>query len=329
MTNAASLLFPCCNSSSKWERKATKTTLSSEITHLIASIVLAVVFGTLAALSAYYLTHQAIVWTLLSGGCGALLVGPISYVALRCTLRKHLSKTTIPTSSTAILPEERDGTGDTIETVRNYPGDLTKEQKAALTATLTNANTVTITFNHHPDFVITIRNQDLFLSKAQVLVNAANTHLGGGNGIDGLIHQNGGAAYVAEHRALQKKFKSHYVEGYAAIIESGELKAKHGIHNVIVVAGPQGETNSANENALFSCYFNSLELAHQQNKASIAFPAISTGIFGFPKDRAASISLRALEAFVAQYPDSPLKTISIHFLTQPELGDYTAAASSQ
>lgn len=113
---------------------------------------------------------------------------------------------------------------------------------------------------------------------------------------------------------MQKQYRGKYTEGYAAIINSGSLKAK-GIHHVIVVAGPQGpRSNSQKENQLYSCYYNSLVLAHEQGKTSIAFPSISTGIYKFPKDRAAAISLKAVSDFIKQHPTSHLTQISIHFL---------------
>ena len=152
------------------------------------------------------------------------------------------------------------------------------------------------------------------MSKAQVVVNAANTHLGGGGGIDGAIHRQGGAEYAKAHRELQALFKAHYIEGHAAMIGSGSLKEKYNIENVIVVAGPQGAASPSKETELYSCYFNALVLADEQNKTSIAFPSISTGIFGFPKDRAAAISLKAIHDFLDKHPNTRLKTISIHYL---------------
>jgi O-acetyl-ADP-ribose deacetylase (regulator of RNase III) len=163
-------------------------------------------------------------------------------------------------------------------------------------------------------FDISIRREDLFASKAQVIVNAANTHLGGGGGIDGAIHARGGSDYVNAHAQLKRYYKSSYVEGHAAMIESGALKQKDKIDWVIVVAGPAGASTPKKEDQLYSCYFNSLMLAHEKGLTSIAFPSISTGLFGFPLDRGAAVSLQAIRDFAQQYPTSQLKTISIHFL---------------
>lgn len=207
-----------------------------------------------------------------------------------------------------------------IESVIPYPGDLVQPGFAPKRE----GNSLQININ--PTFNVTIRNQDIFVSGANVIVNAANTHLGGGGGIDGLIHDRGGESYATAHRELQTKYNSSYVEGHASIIQSGMLKDKYVIERVIVVAGPQGESTQEKENQLYSCYYNSLLLAHSNMIKSIAFPAISTGIFGFPMDRAAHISLRAISDFIKYHPDSTVKTISIHFLSDDGLGYYSEAA---
>jgi O-acetyl-ADP-ribose deacetylase (regulator of RNase III) len=206
----------------------------------------------------------------------------------------------------------------TIERVLKYRGDL--EADAKMNAQVQDANTLKITFR--VPFLLTIRNQDILNSGAEVIVNAANTHLGGGNGIDGLIHQKGGDEYAQNHKQLKAYYKGQYTEGYAAMIGSGKLKQSHKIDNVIVVAGPQGDPTPEKESQLYSCYFNSLELAHNQGKKSIAFPSISTGIFKFPKDRAAAISLKAVHDFTHKFPESQLQTISIHFLNASGLKEY-------
>jgi O-acetyl-ADP-ribose deacetylase len=217
---------------------------------------------------------------------------------------KNFFERSNPLAST--IPLKRD--------IRPFTGDLTAAQKAEMQPLFVDDYTLTLTFKQHPNINVTIRRQDIFNSKAQVIVNAANTHLGGGGGIDGAIHRQGGAEYAKAHRELQTLYNSHYVEGHAAMIKSGSLKEKYHIDNVIVVAGPQGAASPSKESALNSCYFNALELADEQHKTSIAFPSISTGIFGFPKDRAAAISLKAILDFLDKHPHTTLKTISIHYL---------------
>ena len=205
--------------------------------------------------------------------------------------------------------------------VRCYPGDLSKQEKSDMDAIFTDDNTIKIKFKQLPTLHVTIRRQDIFTSGAEVIVNAANSHLGGGGGIDGAIHAKGGAEYAEGHRELQREYRAEYVLGHAALIGSGSLKEKYNIENVIVVAGPQGVTTPSKEAELYSCYFNTLLLADKQNKTSIAFPSISTGIFGFPKDRAAAISLKAIQDFVDKHPNTQLKTISIHYLPNDPISD--------
>lgn len=198
--------------------------------------------------------------------------------------------------------------------VTHFTGDLTQLQKQDLKSNFLDENTLAITFQRHPNIDFTIRRQDIFTSKAQTIVNAANTHLGGGGGIDGAIHKKGGAKYANAHHQLQILYNASYVEGHAAMIDSGDLRNEYNIENVIVVAGPQGTASPSKETELYSCYYNAMVLANEQNKTSLAFPSISTGIFGFPKDRAAAISLKAVTDFFNNHPNTQLKTISIHFL---------------
>jgi O-acetyl-ADP-ribose deacetylase (regulator of RNase III) len=97
------------------------------------------------------------------------------------------------------------------------------------------------------------------------------------------------------------------------MIESGLMKQRHQIERVIVVAGPTQGSTPEKDAALYSCYYNSLVLADRGNYTSLAFPSISTGRFGFSKERAAAISLKALYDFI-QAQDTTLNQISIHFL---------------
>lgn len=203
---------------------------------------------------------------------------------------------------------------DIIQSVHKYPGDLTPQQKSNLKANFLDDDHLEITFKFNQNsYNIYVVRENLFTSKAQVIVNAANTYLGGGAGIDGQIHRKGGFDYSNKHFKLRDIYKGNYVCGHAAIIGSGDLKKNYCIENVIVIAGPQGASTPQKENELYSCYINSLILAHKHGKTSIAFPSISTGIFGFPKGRAAEISLKAFSDFFTQYPEAQLN-ISIHFM---------------
>lgn len=193
--------------------------------------------------------------------------------------------------------------------VRNYPGDLTEEQKKGFRIE-EKAQQLHMTYREKNIFII---QGDIFASGATAIVNAANTHLGGGGGIDGLIHQYGGKDYKTAHTKLREMYRGQYTCGHAAMISSGDL-CKKGFEHVIVVAGPQPPVTQATSNALYSCYYNSLVLADQQKIEKIAFPSISTGIFKYPPDEAAAVSLRAITDFITKHPNTPTKTISIHFL---------------
>lgn len=227
------------------------------------------------------------------------------------------------------------------QSVHAYPGNLTNDQKLQLKAEFIDDSNLKISFNNdlnkdpkvvsdQPDFNFAIRRTDLFASKAKVIVNAANAHLQGGGGIDGQVCTRGGTAYTDGQYGLGKtKYNYQYPSGFAEILGSGDLKEKYGIDHVIVVAGPTGSPSPVTMSELYSCYYNSLVLAHQQGITSIAFPSIATGIFGFDKKCAADVSLRAVHDFVSKYNKTQLRTISIHFYhTEPKscLETYKTAA---
>lgn len=129
------------------------------------------------------------------------------------------------------------------------------------------------------------------------IVNAANSSLLGGGGVDGLIHRAAGPGLLDECRSL-----GGCPPGQARITGGHDLKARHIIHAVgpIWRGGGQGE-----DATLAACYRNALALARSHGCRSIAFPAISTGAYGFPKDRAARIAVATILAETALDPDPP------------------------
>ncbi len=136
---------------------------------------------------------------------------------------------------------------------------------------------------------------DITQLETDVIVNAANTSLMGGSGVDGAIHRAGGPQIMEECMAIRKR-QGGCPTGEAVITTGGNLKARFVIHTV----GPVWTgTNKDEEMLLANAYTNSLSLAVVNAAKSVAFPNISTGIYGFPKRRAAEIAVREVSTFLA------------------------------
>lgn len=135
---------------------------------------------------------------------------------------------------------------------------------------------------------------DITKIKADAIVNAANTSLLGGGGVDGAIHRAGGKAILEECQKIRNKQGGCRV-GEAVITTGGNLPAKFIIHTV----GPVWNNGKSNEEDLLtSAYINSLKLALDNPIQTIAFPNISTGIYHFPKIKAAQIAIKAVTDFL-------------------------------
>lgn len=137
---------------------------------------------------------------------------------------------------------------------------------------------------------------DITRQATDAIVNAANSGLMGGGGVDGAIHRAGGPAIMEECRKIREKI-GRLPAGKAVITTGGRLKAKYVIHTVGPVwhGGDKGESE-----LLASAYRESLKLAAEKGLRSISFPAISTGAYGYPVEPAARIALETAIDFASQ-----------------------------
>jgi len=147
--------------------------------------------------------------------------------------------------------------------------------------------------------MIEVTEGDITLLDVDAIVNAANESLLGGGGVDGAIHRRAGPELLAECRTL-----GGARTGEAKMTRGHRLKARHVIHCV----GPVWQGGSRGEpEALASCYRNALRLAKQHSLRSIAFPAISTGAYGYPLEQATQIAIR--EAHTFEQTDPALRIV--------------------
>jgi O-acetyl-ADP-ribose deacetylase (regulator of RNase III) len=146
--------------------------------------------------------------------------------------------------------------------------------------------------------VVRLIRDDITRQETDAIVNAANSTLMGGGGVDGAIHRAGGPTILEECRAIRLDH-GDLLPGEAVLTSGGKLKAQYVIHTV----GPvwQGG-NFREEETLGRAYRNCLEIADRHHLATLAFPAISTGAYGFPKERAARIAFETIERFVLKHP---------------------------
>jgi O-acetyl-ADP-ribose deacetylase (regulator of RNase III) len=150
---------------------------------------------------------------------------------------------------------------------------------------------------------IEIRQGDITRLKVDAIVNAANTKLLGGGGVDGAIHRAAGPELLEECRTI-----GGCPTGEARITKGYNLPARHVIHTV----GPVYSGKPRDKQLLSSCYFNSLKLAAENNLSTIAFPAISCGVYGYPIEAACKIAVDTSCDFLSAHP-SLKKVIFIQF----------------
>jgi O-acetyl-ADP-ribose deacetylase (regulator of RNase III) len=162
---------------------------------------------------------------------------------------------------------------------------------------------------------VSIVREDITTLAVDAIVNAANSSLLGGGGVDGAIHRAAGPELVEECRTL-----GGCPPGQAKMTRGYRLQAKYVIHTV----GPVWWGGTYDEDlVLASCYRNSLSLALEHSLKSVAFPAISTGIYGFPIDRAAHIAAHEVRRFLEEH-DLPEQVILVCF-SENALQEFIAA----
>ena len=150
---------------------------------------------------------------------------------------------------------------------------------------------------------------DITTLAVDAIVNAANNSLLGGGGVDGAIHRAAGRELLAECRTL-----GGCETGAAKITKGYRLPARYVIHTV----GPVYSGSASDAELLRSCYWNSLALARAHGLHSIAFPAISSGVYGYPKEAAAEIALMTIRDWFHAHPDAGMRVTIVSFSTQDD-----------
>ncbi len=157
---------------------------------------------------------------------------------------------------------------------------------------------------------VEVRTGDITGLQVDAVVNAANSTLLGGGGVDGAIHRRGGQEIL---RACRELRETHYPQGLpageAVLTTAGKLPAKFVIHTV----GPVWGRDQQAEALLASCYKKSIAIAAGHSLGSVAFPAISTGAYGYPKDEAAAVASAAITAALAQ--NDAIERVSLVFFS--------------
>jgi O-acetyl-ADP-ribose deacetylase len=161
---------------------------------------------------------------------------------------------------------------------------------------------------------VTILVDDISQQNVDAIVNAANSSLMGGGGVDGAIHRAGGPQILAECKEIRRaRFPNGLPTGEAVITSGGRLSSRFVIHTV----GPiKGQAGHGDAELLAACYRNSLKLAVEHNLRTIAFPSISTGAFGYPREEAALVSSKAITAFLSQ--DAVLEEVRLVFFSRDD-----------
>jgi O-acetyl-ADP-ribose deacetylase (regulator of RNase III) len=161
---------------------------------------------------------------------------------------------------------------------------------------------------------VVVKVGDITKEPVDAIVNAANGTLMGGGGVDGAIHRAGGPDILKECKEIRRvQYPDGLPTGQAVITTAGRMPAKHVIHTVGPVYGSGGKDKAE---LLAACYRNSLKLATDHGLKTIAFPAISTGVYGYPQDEAAKVSSTAIEYFLKN--DTSIQEVRLVFFSSSD-----------
>ena len=161
---------------------------------------------------------------------------------------------------------------------------------------------------------VAVKVGDITKEQVDAIVNAANGTLMGGGGVDGAIHRAGGPDILKQCKEIRaKEFAEGVPTGDAVITTAGRMAAKNVIHTVGPVYGRGGGEKAQ---LLASCYRNCLRLAVEHGLKTIAFPAVSTGIYGYPLGEAAKVSSQTIEGFLRS--NASLEQVLLVFFSQSD-----------
>jgi O-acetyl-ADP-ribose deacetylase (regulator of RNase III) len=159
---------------------------------------------------------------------------------------------------------------------------------------------------------VVVKVGDITKEDVDAIVNAANSTLMGGGGVDGAIHRAGGAEILKECKEVRRnQFPQGLPTGEAVITSAGKMAARYVIHTVGPVFGGGGKEKA---DQLAACYRKSLALAGKKGLKTVAFPAISTGIYGYPLDQAAQVCSKAIQDFLAS--EATVQEVRLVFFSQ-------------
>ena len=161
---------------------------------------------------------------------------------------------------------------------------------------------------------VVIKVGDITKEDADAIANAANGSLMGGGGVDGAIHRAGGPEILKKCKEIRRtQYPEGLPTGGAVITTAGKMAAKHVIHTVGPVYGRGGKEKAEQ---LAACYRNSLALAAKKGLKTIAFPAISTGVYGYPLEEAARVASQAIEKFLQT--NSSIQEVRLVFFSRSD-----------